>query len=490
MIRQNLDVKEIKVSLKPTEAAPQIPRDLYGHFAEHLGGCIYGGLWVGEDSEIPNVRGIRSDVVAALRELRIPNLRWPGGCFADEYHWMDGIGPREDRPSIFNSHWGGVVENNHFGTHEFFDLCEQLGCDAYVCGNVGSGTVLEMQQWVEYITSPADSPMANLRRKNGREEPWRLTWFGVGNESWGCGGHMRPEYYSDLYRRYNTYVRTYGGLRIQRVACGPSDGDYNWTRVLMQNAHWHMDALAFHSYTILNGKWPPSGSATEFGEQEYESLLREAHKKEDLIVNHSKIMDEYDAEKRVNLAMDEWGVWHPSEEGTNPGFLRQQNTMRDALVAAVHFEIFHRHCERVRLANIAQMVNVLQAMVLTDGADIALTPTYHVFRMNRVHQGAQRVDLDLDAEPLEAGATASMEGGAISVSLSSLDLGECRTFVIEGVSAKSATAEVLSSPSITDFNRPGQPPVIEPKHLPVRLEGGRVTVEMPPASFAVVSITV
>jgi alpha-N-arabinofuranosidase len=483
-------VKEIVVSLRAEEAGPKISPDLYGHFAEHLGGCIYGGLWVGEDSEIPNVRGIRSDVVAALRELKIPNLRWPGGCFADEYHWMDGIGPRKDRPSIFNSHWGGVVEYNHFGTHEFFELCEQLDCDAYVCGNVGSGTVLEMQQWVEYMTSPATSPMADLRRKNGREEPWRLTWFGVGNESWGCGGHMRPEYYSDLYRRYNTYVRTYGEHKIQRVACGPSDGDFNWTRVLMENSGRHMDALAFHSYTILNGTWPPSGSATEFGKIEYESLLREARKKEELIVRHSEIMDEFDPEKRVNLAMDEWGVWHPSEEGTNPGFLRQQNTMRDALVAAVHFEIFHRHCERVRLANIAQMVNVLQAMILTDGVDMALTPTYHVFRMNRVHQGAQRVSLAVGAEPEEAGATASAEGSTVSVSLTNLDLGEGRTFVIDGAPAKSATAEVLAAASISDVNRPGETAKVEPKPLDVRLEGGRLTLQLPPASFAVVSIQI
>jgi len=181
-----------------TKQLGTISRHIYGHFAEHLGRCIYEGVWVGPDSPIPNTRGIRNDVVEALRKIKVPVIRWPGGCFADEYHWKDGIGPRELRPARINTHWGGVIENNHFGTHEFLDLCEQVGADPYICGNVGSGTPQEMMEWVEYITSDSNSTLANLRRQNGREKPWRLPFFGIGNESWGCGGHMRPEYYADL----------------------------------------------------------------------------------------------------------------------------------------------------------------------------------------------------------------------------------------------------------------------------------------------------
>ena len=190
-------------------------RHIYGHFAEHLGRCIYGSIWVGEDSSIPHVRGIRSDIVAALRDIRVPVLRWPGGCFADEYHWMGGIGPKEERPAMVNTHWGGVTQNNHFGTHEFLDLCEQLDCEPYICGNMGSGTVQEMQDWVEYITFDGVSPMADLRRAHGREEPWQITYWGVGNENWGCGGRMRPEFYADLYRRYATYLRDLSGNDVQ-----------------------------------------------------------------------------------------------------------------------------------------------------------------------------------------------------------------------------------------------------------------------------------
>jgi len=362
-----------------------IEKYIYGHFAEHLGRCIYEGFWVGQDSPIPNTRGIRNDVVEALRKIKPPVLRWPGGCFADEYHWKDGIGPRERRPARVNTHWGGVTENNHFGTHEFMDLCEQLGADPYICGNVGSGTVQEMAEWVEYITFAGKSEMADLRRQNGREEPWRLPFFGVGNENWGCGGHMRPEYYADLYRRYQTYVRHYSGNRVYKVACGPT-GDYRWTEVLMREAGRWMDGLSLHYYT-LPGTWEKKGSATQFDESEWFSTLRNALHMEELIRRHSAIMDRYDPQRRVGLIVDEWGTWYDVEPGTNPGFLYQQNTLRDALVAGIHLNIFNNHAERVKMANIAQTVNVLQAMILTDGPRMIVTPTYHVLRCTSITRG-------------------------------------------------------------------------------------------------------
>lgn len=367
---------------------------LYGHFSEHLGHCIYGGYWVGPESPIPNTRGIRNDVVAALRQARVPVLRWPGGCFADEYHWQDGIGPADKRPTMINTHWGGVTENNHFGTHEFMDLCEQVGCEPYISGNVGSGTVQEMQQWVEYLTSDAVSPMTNLRRANGRAAPWPVRFWGVGNESWGCGGEMRAEYYADQYRRYATYCRNFGQNRLYKIASGANTADYHWTEVLMREAGQRMNGLSLHYY-VVPGTWGAKGSATQFDEGEWFVTLKKALFMDELITQHSLIMDRYDPQKRVGLIVDEWGVWHDVEPGTPPGFLYQQNTLRDALVAGVTLNIFNQHCDRIYMANLAQTVNVLQAMLLVENDQLILTPTYHVFEMYAVHQGATWLPADL-----------------------------------------------------------------------------------------------
>ncbi len=381
----NADIKKGKIN-----------KNIYGHFSEHLGRCIYEGIWVGEDSEIPNIKGYRKDVMEALKELEIPVLRWPGGCFADEYHWMDGIGPKEKRPYMINTHWGGVVENNHFGTHEFLEFCEMIGAEPYICGNVGSGTVHEMQQWVEYMTFDGKSPMADLRRQNGKEEPWKLKYFGVGNENWGCGGNMRPEYYADLYRRYSTYVRNYGDNTIYKVACGANTADYHWTEVLMREAGNLMDAISLHYYTVPHDFFTGKGSATEFDEEEWFKTFQKALYMEELVNKHTTIMDKYDPEKKVDLIVDEWGAWYDVEPGTNPGFLYQQNTLRDALIAGISLNIFNNYCERVQMANIAQTVNVLQAMILTQGDKMLLTPTYHIFDMYKVHKDAQLLSLEVE----------------------------------------------------------------------------------------------
>ena len=370
-----------KYLINPNQRISKIHKDVYGNFSEHLGRCIYEGMYVGEDSPIPNVNGMRIDVITALKEMGLPVLRWPGGCFADEYHWKDGIGPKENRKKMINTHWGGVLEDNSFGTHEFFELCRQLGCDPYITGNVGSGTVQEMSEWVEYMTFDGVSPMADLRKENGREEPWKVTYFGVGNENWGCGGQMTPEFYADQYRRYATYVRTYDADRkAQKIACGPSGPDYHWTEVLMKNAGSCMDGLALHYYTGTGH------SATAFTDQQYYDTIRNAYMMEELITRHSEIMNRYDPQKRVSLVVDEWGTWHLVEPGTNPGFLYQQNAMRDAIVAGLTLNVFNKHSDRVRMANIAQTINVLQAVALTDGEDMLLTPTYFVFKMYKDHQ--------------------------------------------------------------------------------------------------------
>ncbi|MBN2222293.1 MAG: alpha-N-arabinofuranosidase, partial [Vallitaleaceae bacterium] len=378
----------------------QIDKNIYGNFSEHLGRCIYEGLYVGENSPIPNKNGMRSDVVEALRHMKLPVLRWPGGCFADEYHWKDGIGEKNTRKKMINTHWGGVVEDNSFGTHEFFELCEQIGCEPYVNGNVGSGTVQEMSEWVEYMTFNGLSPMAKLREENGQKEPWKLKYFGVGNENWGCGGNMRPEYYADLYRRYQTYVRNYGENKIYRIACGPNSDDYQWTKVLMENAGRFMDGLTLHYYTILNN-WTEKGSATQMTEEEYYKVIHKTLYMEELIKKHSDIMDVYDPDKRISLIVDEWGTWYDVEPGTNPGFLYQQNTMRDAMVAGINLNLFNKNADRIRMANIAQLVNVLQAVILTEGEKMLLTPTYHVFEMYKDHQEAYLLDSHLEVGKIE-----------------------------------------------------------------------------------------
>ncbi|MBR5562335.1 MAG: alpha-N-arabinofuranosidase [Clostridia bacterium] len=392
-----------KYLINPNQKLSKINKDIYGHFSEHLGRCIYEGLYVGEDSEIPNVNGMRTDVVNALKDMGIPVLRWPGGCFADEYHWKDGIGPKETRKKMINTHWGGVVEDNSFGTHEYFELCRQLGCDTYINGNVGSGTVQEMNEWVEYMTLDGTSPMADLRKANGHEKPWDIKYFGVGNESWGCGGHMLPEAYANEFRRYETFVRDYDSSKhIYRIACGANTFDYHWTEVLLQKACSRMNGLSLHYYTIPHD-WDHKGSALEFTKDEYNLTIERAWKMDELVRRHGDIMNQHDPDKRVGLIVDEWGTWYDVEPGTNPGFLYQQNTMRDAMVAALTLNVFNKHSDRVKMANIAQTVNVLQSVALTDGAEMLLTPTYYVFKMYKDHQentllGSYITTPDLEAE--------------------------------------------------------------------------------------------
>lgn len=375
-----------KYLINPNQKIAKINKDIYGTFSEHLGRCIYDGTFVGEDSPIPNVNGMRKDVVDALKEMGLPVLRWPGGCFADEYHWKDGIGPKESRKKMINTHWGGVVEDNSFGTHEYFELCRQLGCDTYVNGNLGSGTVQEMSEWVEYMTFDGTSPMSELRKANGSEKPWKLKYFGVGNESWGCGGNMMPHYYADEYRRYHVYVRDYdSNNRIYKIGCGPNAFDFEWTDEVMHYAGNKMQGISLHYYTVPDDSWEHKGSATVFTDDEYYTTIRKAYKMEELVRRHTEVMNRHDPEKRCDLIVDEWGTWFDVEEGTNPGFLYQQSTMRDALVAGLTLNIFNKHCDRVRMANIAQTVNVLQSVILTDGDDMLLTPTYHIFKMYKSH---------------------------------------------------------------------------------------------------------
>lgn len=490
--------KEVLIKVHPQKENQLISKHIYGHFAEHLGSCIYGGLWVGENSSIPNTKGYRTDVLEALKKLQIPNLRWPGGCFADEYHWMDGIGPKENRPKMVNNNWGGTVEDNSFGTHEFLNLCELLDCEPYISGNVGSGTVEEMAKWVEYMTSEGDSPMANLRRKNGRDKAWKVKYFGVGNESWGCGGDMTPEYYADLFRRYATYCRNYDGNKLFKIASGASDYDYNWTEVLMKKAGSKMNGLSLHYYTVKG--WNGSkGSATDFSSDDYYWTIGKCLEIEDVIQKHMTIMDKYDKEKKVGLMVDEWGTWWDVEPGTNPGFLYQQNSLRDAFVAALSLNIFNKYGDRIHMANIAQVVNVLQSVILTKDDKMVLTPTYYIFDMYKVHQDATYLPLDILSDTKEirgrnvpfVSASASQKNGLTHITLTNIDLDLERNVSIDlsNMNISKVSGRILTANTVNDHNTFENPNVVKPQTFEgAKIGNGKLNIKLPSKSIVVLEI--
>ena len=486
----------VRVVIYADSGRDTISRHIYGQFAEHLGRDIYDGFWTkGKTGQWH----LRADVLEALRRIKVPNVRWPGGCFADSYHWKDGIGPRSSRPRIVNTIWGGVTEDNSFGTHEYLDLVTRIGAAPFIVGNVGSGTPQEMAQWWEYVNADSGSPMADLRTRNGRPRPWGVRRWGVGNESWGCGGNMTPEYYADVYKRFVTFLPAYGQTRPFRIATGPNSDDYHWTDVVMREAGRMIDGLDLHYYTVV-GSWSNKGSATDFTEREWFTALEKALHIEELITRHAEIMDRYDPRKRVALIVGEWGMWHDVEPGTNPAFLYQQNTLRDALVAAVSLDVFHRHADRVRGANIAQTINVLQSMILTQGARMVLTPTYHVFDMYSVHQDALLLPLaveggryELEGRSLPAvSASASRDGaGRIHLSLTNLDPHRALPVSadLRGAHLARVSGRVLTADSMNAHNTFDRPDAVQPRPFDIaRLVGDKVVLELPPKSIVVLEL--
>jgi alpha-N-arabinofuranosidase len=474
-----------------------ISRHLYGHFAEHLGRGIYDGIWFqNEEGEYE----IREDVVAALKDIQIPNIRWPGGCFADYYHWQDGVGDKSKRPSVVNNNWGGVTENNSVGTHEFLNFSEYLNTVPIVVGNVGSGTVAEMSSWWEYINHPGESPMANLRRENGREQPWNVKYWGVGNESWGCGGNMKPEHYANLYRQYASFLPSYPDAKAFRIATGPAGNDYNWTEVVMREAGDMIDGLDLHHYTI-NGSWETKkGEAVNFDRAAWYSLMHRTQEIDTLLDKHSAIMDKYDPEKRVWLIVGEWGTWHEQEEGSTPGFLYQQNTIRDALTASVTLDIFHKYLDRVKMANIAQTVNVLQAMILTQGEQMILTPTYHVFKFHTVHHDARSLPIRYSAGKIRNGkhkvpaismSASQAENGAVNLTITNVDLDQARHVEVElgDYTIAEVNAEILTAEAMNSHNTFDKPNKVAPKSFSdYEINGSKLLVKMPAKSMGLIRL--
>ncbi|HEV8690466.1 MAG TPA: alpha-L-arabinofuranosidase C-terminal domain-containing protein [Ideonella sp.] len=480
---------EVRLTVSTQAAGPRIEPEVYGQFAEHLGFGVYGGLWVGPESPIPNTRGWRNDVVQALRRIEVPVVRWPGGCFADDYDWRDGIGEPAKRPVRLNKWWGRVPETNRVGTHEYLDLIDQLGAQAYIAGNMGSMPPRAMSQWLEYMTAEAGS-LAEERRRNGREQPWKIKHFGVGNESWGCGGNMRPEYQADLHNQYATFLHA----PVVRVASGDGQGNDHLVDTLMQRSAGQMDALTLHYYTVP-GDWQRKGSAISFDTTEWAKTLKNARGIETRIAAVSRVMDKRDAAKRVGLFVDEWGTWFDAEPGTNPGFLQQQNTLRDALVAALSFNVFHRHTDRVKMANIAQMVNVLQALALTDGERMLLTPTYHAFDLYRPFRGATPLKATLatprwsasgiDLPAVDASVARGADG---TVHLALVNLDPERPARVQTNLAGTAKGRLLTAERMNAHNTFTEPHALEPAPYVAEAAGGKLTLTLPAKSIVVVDV--
>ncbi len=486
--------------LDVSQTGAKINKNIYGQFTEHLGRGIYEGIWVGEDSSIPNTKGYRNDVLQALKALHVPVMRWPGGCFADEYHWRDGIGDRDSRPIRVNSNWGGVEESNQFGTHEFFEFAELVGSETYLNVNLGTGTAKEMAQWLEYMTSTNNSSLAQERRANGRDKPFKIDYLTIGNEAWGCGGNMTPEFYSHLYNQYATFAKTYNGTVPVFVASGGTGDDTSWTDVLSQNKKAKMDAISFHYYTLPTNDWNAKGKSITFPESEWHSTMINTLKMEKFIQDNIAVLDKNDPEGEIGFYVDEWGAWYDVEADHNPGFLYQQNTIRDAVIAASNFNIFHQYAERVHMTNIAQMVNVLQAMILTDKEKMLLTPTYHAFKMYVPFQDATQLELKTEqmayetfegeTYPLVSASAAKAKDGKTYVALVNLSAKDDVEVNVDlkGQNASRAQGQLLTAKQMNSFNSFDEPERVKPVAFKSKIRSGKLAIKLPAHSVLVVQL--
>jgi alpha-L-arabinofuranosidase len=495
----------VRITVDPDQPGPVINRHIFGHFAEHLGFGIYGGIWVGTDSDIPNTRGIRNDVVEALREIKVPNVRWPGGCFADQYHWRDGIGRPEERKSRVNVHWGGAPEPNTFGTHEFFDFIQMIGSEAFISANVGSGTIQEASDWLEYLTATGTT-LAEERARNGHPEPYGVLFWGIGNESWGCGGPFTPQEYISELKRHATFTNNYNpNVSTKIVSVGPDSYDefsFGYTEPIMEawaNRTWTWDihGLAMHNYT--RGGWPPNIPATGFSEEGYAAVIEETLGMDRFIAENRYIMDKYDPDTEVSILVSEWGSWLAPAEGTDPGFLIQQNSQRDAIIASLNFNIFARHAERVHGANLAQMINVLQAVIHTENEKMVLTPTYHAFRLYVPFQDATRLAINFDEGTYRVGDTSLPRVDAIAargqddriyISITNIDAKNIASFELslDGYSIQGVNGETLYASAIDAINTFENPNNVTPRSIDTRVRRNNISVTVQPQSVTVLAI--
>ena len=386
---------ELSVTVLLDEPIGTIRPALYSQFAEHIGGVIYDGIWVGPESKVANIDGIRKALVEHVRQIGPIVVRWPGGCFADKYHWRDGIGPRSKRPRRFGR-WREETETNQFGTHEFIRFCRLCGAEPYLAANVGTGSPEEFQQWVEYCNAPAGSTsLADERATNGDREAFGVRYWGVGNESWGCGGKFTPDDYCREYRRFTDWLPQYS-VPLYLIAAGPNGNDLDWTRRFF--AKW-----ADGQRAPIQG-WAPhyycgtTGHALNFNRDQWYEQLAKANRMETLIKDQWGVLGEFDPKHKVKLVVDEWGSWHPEGTEINKRHLfEQMSTLRDALVAALTLDTFNRHADKVDMANVAQLVNNLHSLFLADGDKFVATPNFHVYAMYRPHQGANGVRIEVQA---------------------------------------------------------------------------------------------
>jgi alpha-N-arabinofuranosidase len=500
--------QKVQMSIDASKPGAKIDRNIFGQFAEHLGHGVYEGIWVGPTSKIPNTRGIRNDVVVALKALKVPDVRWPGGCFADEYHWRKGIGPQ--RAVTLNPNWGGVIEPNTFGTHEFMDFLDQIGAEAYLSVNVGSGTPQEAAEWLEYLTTAQPTTLAKDRAANGHHAPYKIAFLGIGNESWDCGGNMTPDSYLNQLKIYSRFVRNFNPnqqdkQQMLKIAVGPGGSESRWTEwteAIMKayQSHtwsWDMNGLSMHSYTVV--KWPPSYASVGFGEMEYAQILKSTLEMNDLIAKHSAIMDKYDPQKKVALVVDEWGGWYAPLPGSTPGFLVQQNSLRDAILAALNLNIFAQHADRVRMANIAQMINVLQAMILTDREKMVLTPTYYVYKMYVPFQDATFVPVSFDPGTYTHGdimlprvdaIAAKDRAGKLWLAITNVDPNQPAEIEVglASINTKSAAGETLTASKVDSVNTFDAPSMVVPKPVSAKAQDGKITLKLAPKSITVIAV--
>ena len=482
------------ITILPKEPIGTIRPAVYSQFAEHIGGVIYDGVWVGPDSKIPNVQGIRKDIIDHVKRIGPVVVRWPGGCFADAYHWRDGIGPREKRPRR-HGRWRDDTESNQFGTHEFLTFCKLCGVEPYLAANVGTGTASEYQNWVEYCNAPAGATsLADERGANGDRDPFGVRYWGVGNESWGCGGKFTPEDYCREYRRFTEWVPNYG-VPLYLIAAGPNGNDVDWTRRFF--AKWADGARA-----PIRG-WSPhyycgtTGHATKFTDDQWYEMLEKANRMERLIGDQWAAMGEFDREHKVKLIIDEWGTWHPEGTEINKRHLfEQMGTLRDALVAGLTLDTFNRHADKVDMANIAQLVNNLQSLFLADGDKFVATPNFHVFETYRPHQGAQAVRLDVqapevgfkaggrDAKVFRVAGSASRNERGLTLTLVHTHASEPAEIVVRVRDAKIARARhtTLTHKALNAHNTFERPDEVTPTAADVEAREGELRLTLAPAS--------